>query len=75
VGRAVRENEIGTVAPATGMALHRELGPGLLDTVCEVAPAGALAERVLGVTRQVPIRIHGGRTFCATRDRRSGRAA
>ena len=51
------ENEIGTIIMDTAIALHRELGPGLLETVYEVILAHELQERGLAVERQVPIPI------------------
>ena len=51
------ENEIGTIIVDTAIALHRELGPGLLETVYEVVLAHELRERGLAVERQVPIPI------------------
>jgi len=40
-----------------GFKLHKELGPGLLESVYEVLLAAALAERGLSVARQVPVPI------------------
>ena len=58
------ENEIGSVVLETAVAVHRELGPGLLETVYEVALADVLAERGLAVRRQAPVPIrYRGRTF------------
>jgi len=51
------ENELGTVILDAAVALHRELGPGLLESVYEVILAHALQERGLAVERQVAIRI------------------
>ena len=51
------ENEIGKVTVDAAIAVHRALGPGLLETVYEVVLAHELAERGLGVKRQVPIPI------------------
>jgi GxxExxY protein len=53
----MRENEIGTVVIETAIAVHRELGPGLFETVYEVVLAHELAQRGLKVERQVPIPI------------------
>lgn len=55
------ENEIATVVIDTAIDIHRELGPGLLESVYEVVLAKALAERGLRTERQVPvsIRYHG----------------
>ena len=52
------ENEIGKVVVDAAIAVHRALGPGLLETVDEVVLAHELAERRLAVKRQVPIPIH-----------------
>jgi GxxExxY protein len=49
------ENEIGTIIVDTAIALHRDLGPGLLEIVYEVILAHELQERGLHVERQVPI--------------------
>jgi GxxExxY protein len=52
------ENEIGKVVVDTAVAVHRELGPGLLESVYEVVLAYELGQRGLYVQRQVPITIH-----------------
>jgi GxxExxY protein len=51
------ENEIGTIAVDASIAVHRELGPGLLETVYEVVLARELEDRGLIVERQVPVAI------------------
>lgn len=51
------ENEIGTIVVDSAIAVHRELGPGLLETVYEVVLAQELKERSLKVDRQVPVAI------------------
>jgi GxxExxY protein len=51
------ENEIGKIIVDSAVAVHRELGPGLLESVYEVILAYELRERGLGVERQVPIPI------------------
>ncbi len=51
------ENEIGTEVVDAAIAVHRELGPGLLETVYEVVLAHELTRRGLHVERQVPISI------------------
>jgi GxxExxY protein len=57
-GRQVMtENEIGKLVVDAAIAVHRELGPGLLETVHEVILAHQLRERGLRVERQVPIPI------------------
>ncbi|WP_336979583.1 GxxExxY protein [Altererythrobacter fulvus] len=40
-----------------GFKLHKELGPGLLESVYEVLLAASLSERGLAVMRQVPVPI------------------
>ena len=51
------ENEIGTLAIESAIEVHRELGPGLLETGYEVALAHELEDRELKVERQVPVAI------------------
>ncbi len=51
------ENEIGTILVGTAIEVHRELGPGLLESVYEVVRAHELSLRGLAVKRQVPIAI------------------
>lgn len=51
------ENEIGKVIVDSGLTVHRELGPGLLETVYEVTLAHEFKQRGLKVERQVPISI------------------
>lgn len=53
----MHENEIGTIVVESAIAVHRELGPGLLETVYEVVLAHELEARGLEVERQVPIPI------------------
>jgi len=53
----VHENQIGTVVVDVAVAVHRELGPGLLESVYEVILAHELRERGLQVERQVAIPI------------------
>jgi len=52
------ENEIGTVIVDVAIAVHRELGPGLLESVYEVVFAYELEPRASSVKRQVLIPIH-----------------
>lgn len=49
------ENAVGTVVIETAIEVHRELGPGLLESVYEMVLAHELAEHGLTVRRQVPI--------------------
>jgi GxxExxY protein len=51
------ENELGTIIVDAAIAVHRELGPGLLETVYEIVLAYELQQRGLMVERQVPIPI------------------
>ena len=51
------ENEIGKIVVDTAIAVHRELGPGLLETVYEVVLANELGQRGLKVERQMPVPI------------------
>jgi GxxExxY protein len=51
------ENEIGKLVVDSAIAVHRELGPGLLETVYEVILAHQLLRNGLRVERQVPIPI------------------
>ena len=51
------ENEISKVILDSAIAVHKELGPGLLESVYEVALAYEIRQRGLSVDRQVPIPI------------------
>jgi GxxExxY protein len=51
------ENEISRVILDTAIAVHKELGPGLLESVYEIVLAYELQQRGLSVNRQVPIAI------------------
>jgi GxxExxY protein len=51
------ENEVGAQVVDAAIGIHRELGPGLLETVYEVILARELRHRGLSVERQVPIAI------------------
>jgi len=55
------ENELGRMVVDCAVRLHKELGPGLLETVYEVLMAHELQQRGLKVKRQVaiPIVYHG----------------
>jgi GxxExxY protein len=55
--KVMTENEIGTIVVDAAVALHRDLGPGLLESVYEVILAYELAQCGLSVRRQVPIPI------------------
>jgi GxxExxY protein len=51
------ENEIGRLVVDAAIAVHRELGPGLLETVYEVILAHQLRQHGLRAERQVAIPI------------------
>ncbi len=51
------EDEIGRLVVDVAVSIHREVGPGLLETVYEVLLAHELRRRGLRVERQVPISI------------------
>jgi len=51
------ENEIGTIIVESAITVHRELGPGLLESVYEVALAHVLCEKKLAVERQAGISV------------------
>ena len=53
----MEENEIGRIIVDAAIAVHRELGPGLLESVYEAVLAQELRDRGLKVERQVPICI------------------
>ena len=53
----MNENEIGTVIIDTSIKIHKELGPGLLESVYELILAYELEKKGLFVQRQVPINI------------------
>lgn len=51
------ENEIGRYVVDTAIEVHRELGPGLLETVYETVMAHELRRYGLTVERQIPVAI------------------
>ena len=53
----MRENEVSAVVLDAAISVHRVLGPGLLESVYEVALAHVLRQRRLHVIRQMPISI------------------
>ena len=57
------ENEIGKIVVDAAVSVHRDLGPGLLETVYEVALAHVLRQRGLVVERQVSVPIE----YCGIR--------
>ena len=52
------ENEIGTIVVETATEIHKELGPGLLESVYEVILSKELQVKGLKIKRQVPIPIN-----------------
>jgi GxxExxY protein len=60
----MKENVIGRIVVDVAIQLHRDLGPGLLESVYEVLMADQLAEHGLAVKRQAPIAIeYQGKRF------------
>jgi GxxExxY protein len=64
------ENEISKIIVDSAVPVHRELGPGLLESVYEIVLAYELQQRGLRVNRQVPIAIrykdmNFEKAFCA----------
>ncbi len=53
----MHENQIGTIIVQTAIELHKDLGPGLLESVYEVLLAHRLRQKGLRVERQIPIDI------------------
>ncbi|MGH7808825.1 MAG: GxxExxY protein [Candidatus Binatia bacterium] len=51
------ENEISKIILDAAIAVHKELGPGLLESVYEIVLTYELQQRGLPVNRQVPIAI------------------
>jgi GxxExxY protein len=51
------ENEISKVILESAIAVHKELEPGLLESVYEIVLAYELQQRGLRVNREVPIEI------------------
>jgi GxxExxY protein len=56
----MNENAIGKEVVDAAVQVHRELGPGLLETVYEVVLAKELERRGLAAERQVPVPIFYG---------------
>ena len=53
----MNENKIGTIIVSTAIYLHKNLGPGLLESVYEIILAKLLSGKGLYVQRQVSIPI------------------
>jgi iron complex transport system substrate-binding protein len=57
-------DEISAIVVDECIAIHRELGPGLFETVYETILAGRLVARGLKVARQVPVPlVFDGQSF------------
>ena len=54
----MKENDIGIVVVDAALQIHRELGPGLLESVYEAILAYELRERGLYVERQVVVSMN-----------------
>lgn len=60
----MNEEAIGKEVVDAAIKLHRDLGPGLLESVYEAILARELEKRGLRIARQVPIKIkYGGEIF------------
>ena len=53
----MNENEIGAIIVKTAVHVHRNLGPGLFESVYEAVLMRALTKKGLFVQRQVPVPI------------------
>ena len=61
-----RIDQFSAVAVDEAIRIHRELGPGLFESVYETVLAGRLTARGLEVARQVPVPVtFDGQTFDA----------
>ncbi len=58
------ENRIGTLVIEAAIAVHRELGPGLLETVYEVILARELSDRGLSVAHKKQVQTYLRLTGC-----------
>jgi len=60
----MNENDIGHIVVDAAVTIHKDLGPGLLESVYEAVLAHALSNRGLVVQRQVPISVeYSGQRF------------
>ena len=53
----MNENEVGKIVVDAAIMIHRELGPGLLETVYELVLAHEIEKHGLSVERQVAVPI------------------
>ena len=58
----MHENDLARIAVDVGYRIHSELGPGLLETVCQKIMAYELASRGLQVEEEVPHPVIWNRT-------------
>ena len=57
-------NALSSIVLDESIRIHRDLGPGLLESVYETVLAGALSRRNLRIDRQLPVDIgYDGMTF------------
>jgi GxxExxY protein len=60
----LRIDDISAAVVDEAIGIHRELGPGLFETVYETVLAGRLEARGLNVARQVPVPlVYDGHSF------------
>ena len=56
--------ELARIAVDAGLELHKEIGPGLLESVYEALLAASLGQRGIKIDRQKPIEVrYGGLVF------------
>jgi GxxExxY protein len=53
----MEENEIGGIVVDAAIQVHRELGPGLLESIYEIILLHELTQRGLHAKRQVPVDV------------------
>jgi GxxExxY protein len=56
-GKRLRHSEVTDVIISAAIAVHRELGPGFLESICEQALAVEFALRGIAFIRQKPIQL------------------
>lgn len=54
----MNENEISRIVVNTSIQIHRDLGPGLLESVYERILQNSLQKEGLQAERQIPIKLH-----------------
>jgi GxxExxY protein len=57
VALAMHENEIGTIVLDAAFAVHKELGPGLLESIYEASLVYEIQQRRTSVSEQVPMPV------------------